>query len=59
MVASSFLGCVEADNIIIGMVDIRHNLNDFLRDFGGHIGFGVRPFERMKWVCNRNFEYGC
>ena len=30
------------------MVNIRHYLNDYLRKFGGHIGYGIRPTERRK-----------
>ena len=30
------------------MIDIRHCLNDFLLQAGGHIGCGVRKFERKK-----------
>lgn len=30
------------------MVTIRHYLNDFLANYGGHIGYGVRPTERQK-----------
>ncbi|WP_188455940.1 GNAT family N-acetyltransferase [Virgibacillus oceani] len=33
---------------IVGMVDIRHKLNDFLRNVGGHIGYSTRPSERKK-----------
>lgn len=32
----------------LGRVDIRHELNDFLRDEGGHIGYDIRPSERKK-----------
>ena len=28
--------------------EVRHYLNDFLRTFGGHIGYSVRPSERRK-----------
>jgi Predicted acetyltransferase len=28
---------------ILGVVDIRHSLNDYLMKSGGHIGYGVRP----------------
>ncbi len=38
--------------IIVGMIDIRHNLNDYLKQFGGHIGYGVRPSERNKGYAN-------
>jgi len=33
---------------IIGIVDIRHYLNDYLINEGGHIGYSVRPTERRK-----------
>jgi len=28
---------------LVGRVSIRHELNDFLAEFGGHIGYAVRP----------------
>jgi len=46
--ASTFFVVRETDGRIIGMVDIRHRLNDFLAAYGGHIGYGVRPTERRK-----------
>lgn len=33
---------------IVGTIQIRHCLNDFLLGYGGHIGFGVRPSRRRK-----------
>ena len=31
------------------MIDVRHELtNEFLRNYAGHIGYGVRPTERKK-----------
>lgn len=38
----------QADHRIVGMVNIRHRLNDFLLREGGHIGYAVRPTERRK-----------
>ena len=38
----------ESDNKIIGMVNFRHYLNEYLKNFGGHIGYGIRPTERRK-----------
>ena len=46
--SSTFFAVRESDGRIVGMVDIRHRLNDFLASFGGHIGYGVRPSERRK-----------
>ena len=42
-----FLLDVERD-ILLGAVNIRHYLNDYLLQFGGHIGDGIRPSERRK-----------
>ena len=38
----------EADGRIVGMLQVRWEMNDFLRRFGGHIGYSVRPDERRK-----------
>lgn len=38
----------EEDNKIVGMIDIRHYLNDYLEKYGGHIGYSVAPSERRK-----------
>ena len=35
-------------NILLGAVNIRHSLNEYLLKFGGHIGDGIRPSERRK-----------
>mgnify|MGYP002621699178 CR=1 FL=1 len=36
----------ERDNRLIGMCNIRYELNERLRTSGGHIGYGIRPTER-------------
>lgn len=38
----------QADNRIIGMINIRLELNERLLRSGGHIGYGIRPSERRK-----------
>ena len=38
----------EKDEKIVGMINIRLTLNDFLRTEGGHIGYSIRPTERLK-----------
>lgn len=35
---------------IVGMIQVRRELNDFLREYAGHIGYSVRPDERKKGV---------
>ena len=47
--STTFFGVRERDKKIVGMIDIRHELStEFLRNYGGHIGYGVRPTERRK-----------
>ena len=48
VVASTFLAIRKSDGSLIGIIDIRHELNDFLQSYGGHIGLGIRPSERGK-----------
>ena len=38
----------EEDQKIVGMIYIRHRLNEFLENYGGHIGYSVAPSERHK-----------
>ena len=38
----------EEDDKILGMINMRLALNDFLRTEGGHIGYCIRPTERRK-----------
>lgn len=38
---------------LVGMIDIRHRLNDFLLAFGGHIGYSVRPSRRRRGYATR------
>lgn len=39
---------VSEDKKIVGAVNIRHYLNEYLLSYGGHIGYGIRPSERRK-----------
>lgn len=45
--ATTFLAVDEAGTLV-GMIDIRHRLNDHLLQFGGHIGYSVLPAQRRK-----------
>ena len=38
---------VDDEDTIIGIIDLRHTLNDFLKDFGNS-GYSVRPSQRKK-----------
>lgn len=38
----------EVDGELVGRASIRHELNTYLRNYGGHIGYGVRPQFRRR-----------
>lgn len=46
--ATTFLAVRESDGVLVGMIDIRHTLNDHLLNYGGHIGYGVHPAHRRR-----------
>ena len=46
--SSTYIGVREKDNYIVGMIDIRHYLNEYLTQVGGNIGYSVRKTERNK-----------
>ncbi|MBR5094709.1 MAG: GNAT family N-acetyltransferase [Oscillospiraceae bacterium] len=48
-VQATALLCVR-DGRILGMIQIRHALNEYLERYAGHIGYSVRPSERRKGV---------
>ncbi len=46
--ATQFI-CLRGERVV-GVLDVRHVLNDYLREYAGHIGYSVRPDERRKGV---------
>jgi len=36
----------DVDGTLVGRTSLRHELNDFLRQYGGHIGYAVVPDQR-------------
>lgn len=48
--ASQFLCLRKSDGRVLGMIQIRHTLNEYLEKYAGHIGYSVRPSERRKGV---------
>ena len=46
VVTDTYFAFDEDDNIV-GIIDLRHELNDFLKDFGNS-GYSVRPSQRRK-----------
>lgn len=47
VVTDTFFAVRKSDGKIIGMIDFRHTLNEFLKDLG-NCGYSVRPSERKK-----------
>jgi predicted acetyltransferase len=56
-VAATFL-VGEVDGHIVGRVSIRHELNDFLAKYGGHIGYAVRPAYRRRGYATALLRHG-
>ena len=48
VLATNFITVRQSDNTLVGMLQVRHYLNDYLERFGGHIGYSIRPSERRK-----------
>ncbi|HCJ31785.1 MAG TPA: GNAT family N-acetyltransferase [Firmicutes bacterium] len=46
--SSTYFLIRENDDKLIGMIDLRIKLNDYLRNYGGNIGYSIRPTERKK-----------
>ncbi|MBQ5334685.1 MAG: GNAT family N-acetyltransferase [Oscillospiraceae bacterium] len=49
---------LDESNRIVGIIDLRHTLNDFLRDFG-NCGYSVRPTERRKGFATEMLRLLC
>ncbi|RDU23199.1 GNAT family N-acetyltransferase [Anaerosacchariphilus polymeriproducens] len=47
VLTDTYFAVREKDEKIVGIIDLRHFLNDFLKDFG-NCGYSVRPSERKK-----------
>jgi predicted acetyltransferase len=46
--ATTYMAVSTNDGNLIGMIDIRHRLNDHLLNFGGHIEYSIRKSERQQ-----------
>ena len=54
----TFLLIRENDNRIVGTINVRWNLNKEMLQFGGNIGYGIRPTERRKGYNKINLYLG-
>lgn len=65
VLTDTFFAVRELDKKIVGIIDLRYELNEFLKDLG-HCGYSVRPAERNKGyatemlaqVCERAMVHG-
>ena len=48
VIATQFFYIRKSDNRLVGMIQVRHYLNDYLSKYAGHIGYSIRPSERRK-----------
>jgi len=46
--AEQFMLVRRGERQVLGMINFRHELNDWLAKYGGHIGYGVRPSQRRR-----------
>jgi len=51
--ADQYLYVRQADRRVVGMIQLRHELNAVLLEHGGHIGYSVRPSQRRKGYAKR------
>lgn len=54
----TFLLIRENDNRIVGTINVRWNLTEAMKEFGGNIGYSIRPTERRKGYNKINLYLG-
>ena len=54
----TFLLIRKNDNKIVGTINVRWNLTEEMKKFGGNIGYGIRPTERRKGYNKINLYLG-
>ena len=53
VIATQYVLVRESDGRLLGMLQLRHYLNDYLEKYAGHIGYSVRPSERRRGYARR------
>ena len=56
--AATYFLLRKSDNKIIGIINIRYELNDYLNNYGGHIGYSIRATERRKGYGHKQLVLG-
>lgn len=57
-VTASVYLAINEEKRVVGMFNIRHDLNDYLYHYGGHIGYSVRLGERRKGYAKEMMRQG-
>jgi predicted acetyltransferase len=55
---SLFLCLREQDQALVGMINIRHRLNEYLLHYGGHVGYSVHPDCRGRGYAKEQLRLG-
>jgi len=55
-VPDSTFWLIDINSRVVGAVNIRHQLTEFLYNAGGHIGYGIRPSDRRKGYATKLLE---
>ncbi len=53
MASEQYIYVRKSDNTIVGMVQLRRNLNKYYQTYYGNIGYSIRPSERRKGYAKR------
>lgn len=56
--AMQYIYTDDDESKVIGMINLRLELNDFLMKFGGHIGYSIVPDERRKGFAKAMLKEG-
>lgn len=56
-VREDFYLCYDAD-VLVGVFSLKFELTEFLLNFGGHIGYAVRPSERNRGLATQMLKQG-
>lgn len=47
-----------SDGVVVGILTLRHTLNDFLRQYGGHVGYSTHPDYQGQGVATAMLAFG-
>ena len=56
MPAEQYIGIDTRDNSIVGMLNFRKELNDYLLNYIGHVGYSIAPSKRRQGLGSKMLE---